>query len=123
MAISDEDDEPGCNSAGSHEVNETPHGAASSARRSARISAADAQEDTEESDGEEESDVEEGDDCDARWDQEEGEWVLLPSMACFKGAADWLREGLRGRTPFYLGLLDSKDRHPPERPYGGAGNL
>ena len=121
MAISDEDDEPGCNSAGSHEVNETPHGAASSARRSARISAADAQEDTEESDGEEESDVEEGDDCDARWDQEEGEWVLLPSMACFKGAADWLREGLRGRTPFYLGLLDSKD--PPERPYGGAGNL
>ena len=38
--------------------------------------------------------------------QEANEWVLLPSTACFAGAADWLRDGLRGRKPFYLGLID-----------------
>ena len=59
---------------------------------------------SEESDSEQGSDVEEGDDCDARWDEEESEWVMLPSTACFEGAAGWLRDGLRPRTLFYLGL-------------------
>ena len=74
-----------------------------------RVSEIEAQEDSDGSDSEQEGEVEEGDECDARWDEEEGEWVLLPSTACFEGAAGWLREGnLRGRAPFYLGRTSTR---------------
>ena len=65
---------------------------------------AEAQEESGSEESGSEQDVEEGDECDARWDEEESEWVLLPSTACFEGAAGWLRDGLRPRTLFYLGL-------------------
>ena len=74
-----------------------------------RVSEIEAQEDSDGSDSEQEGEVEEGDECDARWDEEEDEWVLLPSTACFEGAAGWLREGnLRGRAPFYLGRTSTR---------------
>ena len=69
---------------------------------------------SEESDSEQGSDVEEGDDCDARWDEEESEWVMLPSTACFEGAAGWLRDGLRPRTLFYLGLPEKVSKSTEE---------
>ena len=79
---------------------------------------AEAQEESgsEESGSEQGSDVEEGDECDARWDEEESEWVLLPSTACFEGAAGWLRDGLRPRTLFYLGLPEKVKPSEAESP-------
>ena len=79
---------------------------------------AEAQEESgsEESGSEQGSDVEEGDECDARWDEEESEWVMLPSTACFEGAAGWLRDGLRPRTLFYLGLPEKVKSSEAESP-------
>ena len=79
------------------------------------LSEVEAQEDTEGSDSEQEGEVEGGNDCDARWDEEEGEWVFLPSTTCFEGAAGWLREGnVRGRAPLYLGRTPTWERKQHE---------
>ena len=84
-----------------------------------RNSEIEAQEDTEGSDSEhseQEGEVEWGNECDARWDEEEGEWVFLPSTTCFDGAAGWLREGnLRGRVPLYSGRTPTWERKQQQR--------